>query len=152
MMVDRFERFIFTISEIDRFWHKVAADAMAVYGLKGSYVVYLVTMNRHTEGLTAMQLSDICGRNKADVSRAMADMEGKGLVKRDSSQGGVYRAKLMLTDDGRAAAENVSRLAAKATEFGGKGITDEKREVFYEILGIISENLKELCEKGLTEQ
>ena len=150
-MVDRFERFIFTISEIDRYWHKVAADEMAKYGLKGPYVVYLVTMNRHTEGLTAMQLSEICGRNKADVSRAMNDMESKGLVTKDMYQGGVYRARIILTDAGKEAAENVSKLASKAVEFGGKGITDEKRAVFYDILGLISDNLKELSEKGLSE-
>lgn len=151
VLVDRFEKFIFTISEIDRYWHRVAADEMAKYGLKGPYVIYLVTMNRHCEGLTASQLCEICGRNKADVSRAVRDMESKGLVKKVSENGNLYRAKLVLTNAGRDAAKSISNVAAKAVEFGGKGITDDKRTVFYEILGLISENLKELSEKGLSE-
>ncbi len=148
-MVDRFEKFIFMISEIDRFWHKIAADEMEKYGLKGPYVVYLVALNHHPEGITPMALAELCGRNKADVSRAMSDMREKGFVTKLASEGGVYRARLMLTEEGKAAAENICSIAARAVEFGGKGIDDEKRAVFYDILGLISENLKRLAEEGL---
>lgn len=151
-MIDRFERFIFTISEIDKNWHKVAADVMAEYGLKGPFVVYIVALNRNGEGVTASQLSEICGRNKADVSRAMKDMESKGLIKRSVENNSLYRAKLTLTDKGKSAAERVIKAASKAVEFGGKGIDNEKREIFYEILGMISSNLKEMSKKGLEQE
>lgn len=148
-MVERFEKFIFMISEIDRYWHKIAADEMEKYGLKGPYVVYLVALNKAKNGMTAMQLAESCGRNKADVSRAMSDMQSKGLVVRESEDGSVYRARLVLTDAGRAAAEGICDIAARAVEFGGKGYDDEKRAVFYEVLGLISDNLKRLSEDGL---
>lgn len=151
-MLNRFERFIFTISEIDKNWHKVASDVMAEYGLKGPLVVYIVALNRNSEGVTASQLGEICGRNKADVSRAMKDMESKGLVKRGNTSSNLYRAKLTLTEKGKAAAERVIKAAARAVEFGGKGIDDEKREIFYEILGMISSNLKEMSKKGLDQE
>jgi len=151
-MIDRFERFILTISEIDKNWHKVASDVMSEYGLKGPFVVYIVALNRNSEGVTASQLAEICGRNKADVSRAMKDMESKGLVKRRNENSNLYRAKLTLTEKGKAAAERVIKAAAKAVEFGGKGINDAKREIFYEILGMISSNLKEMSKKGLDQK
>ena len=79
-MVERFERFSLAISEISRCWHRIANEVMKQYGLKGAYSVYFTTMSRFPEGLTATQLVEICGRDKADVSRAMAAMEEKNLV------------------------------------------------------------------------
>ncbi len=148
-MVSRFEKFIFNISEIDRCWHKIASEAMAKYGLKGPYVVYLVAMQKQSQGVTAAQLCEICSRNKADVSRAMSDMISKGLVERVASGDNLYRAELILTEEGKNAAENVSRLAAKAVERGGMGLTDEKRNAFYETLELIAENLQKMSEEGL---
>ncbi len=151
-MVDRFEKFILTISEINKYWHKIASDEMAKYGLKGPYVIYLVALSKNKEGLNAVQLSEICGRNKADVSRAMSDMASKGLVTKKSENNATYRARLMLTDEGLRAAEHICEITAKAVEFGGQGIDSEKRSLFYEILGVIAENLKELSEDGFDRE
>lgn len=38
-MLERFERFLSAISEIDRYWHKIAGDEMARYGLSGFFRV-----------------------------------------------------------------------------------------------------------------
>lgn len=151
-MVSRFERFSFAISDIDRYWHKIAAKEMVKYGLKGPYAVYLVTMNRYPDGITAAQLCEYCGRDKSDVSRAMAAMEKKGLVKREGVNRSLYRALLKLTDEGKVAAARVSKAASAAVEIAGKGISDEHRAVFYETLELITSNLQKLSEQGLPEE
>ena len=46
-MIDRFERFVLSISEIYRCWHKIAATEMENYGLRGPHVVYLTTLSNH---------------------------------------------------------------------------------------------------------
>ena len=96
-MLERFERFLSAISEIDRYWHKIAGDEMARYGLKGPHATYLVAIRRHPEGLTAGQLGECCGRDKADVSRTMATLEKKGLVIKEEVAG------KDLTEESRAA-------------------------------------------------
>ena len=149
-MIGRFEKFTFAISELSRYWHKIAADEMAVYGLKGPYAVYLVAMNRHPEGITAAQLCAICDKNKADVSRAMSALEEKGLICRKGGSN-LYRAMLVLTAQGKEAAQHVKLLAEKAVEVGGKGLTEEQRENFYNSLDIIAANLKEVSETGLQQ-
>ena len=148
-MIGRFEKFTFAISELSRYWHKIAADEMAIYGLKGPYAVYLVTMDRHPEGITAAKLSALCDKNKADVSRAMSALEEKGLIRRKSEGSNLYRAMLTLTEQGKEAARHVKKMAEKAVEMGGKGLSDEQRESFYRCLEIISANLKEVSETGL---
>lgn len=148
-MIGRFEKFTFAISELSRYWHKIASDEMAAYGLKGPYAVYLVTMQRHPDGITAARLCELCEKNKADVSRAMADLEDKGMICRKTDGGNLYRALLVLTDKGKEAATHIKALAEKAVEIGGKGLTDEQRETFYRALEVISSNLKEVSREGL---
>jgi hypothetical protein len=84
-MIDRFERFSMAISEISRHWHKIAAEELEKYGLKGPHAIYLPAMYQHQDGITAARLADLCGRDKADVSRMMTIMEQKGLVLRDGA-------------------------------------------------------------------
>ena len=79
-MLSRFERFSVSISELYRHIHKISADEMAKYGLKGPYAIYLLTMHRYSDGITATQLCELCDRNKAEVSRAVTAMEVMGLV------------------------------------------------------------------------
>ena len=54
-MVDRFERFSLAISEISKYWHLLAAEEMEKYSLKGSHSVYILTMAKCPEGLTAAE-------------------------------------------------------------------------------------------------
>lgn len=147
-MVNRFQRFSYAVSELSRCWHKIAAQEMEQYGLKGPHCVYLLTLYRHPEGLTASQLCTLCGKDKADVSRMMAMMEQKDLISKD---GHTYRAILKLTEAGKAAAEHVQARASKAVELGGNGMTEKNREQFYKTLELVVSNLQSICEEGLPQ-
>lgn len=147
-MVDRFHRFSYAISELSRCWHKIAAQEMERYGLKGPHCVYLLTLYRHPEGLTATQLGNLCGKDKADVSRMMAMMEQKRLIRKE---GATYRAILKLTEAGKVAAEHVQNRAAKAVELGGSGMSADAREQFYKTLELVVSNLQAISEEGLPQ-
>ncbi len=148
-MVDRFEKFSFAISEIYRYWHKLAAEAMEKRGLKGPYAVYFTTMYRFPEGITAAALSEQCSRDKADVSRAVSLLEKKGLIIKITANNNPYRARLKLTEEGKKLAEYINEKAKIAVEKGGKGLSAEHREIFYSSLELICKNLQTLTEKGL---
>lgn len=147
-MEDRFERFSFSIFEISRCWHKIAAEEMEKYQLKGPHAIYLTAMCRHPEGITSAQLGEICGRDKGDVSRSVAIMEEKGLLERVGKH---YRALLKLTEAGKAAAKAVYSRAAVAVEHAGRGYTQEQRENFYQVLETVTQNLTVLSKAGLPE-
>ena len=150
-MLSRFERFSHAIAEINKCWHKIASDEMGRYGLKGPHAIYLTAMLRYPDGITAAELCEVCARDKSDVSRAISDMEEKGIVVRLSEGKNTYRAKLVLTEDGKSAAEHIERRATLAVESGGRGLGEERREVLYEGLELIVENLRSVCEQGLGE-
>lgn len=151
-MVERFERFSLAISEISRCWHRIANEVMKHYGLKGAYSVYFTAMSRFPQGLTATQLVDLCGRDKADVSRAMAILEEKGLVWRQQNDAKAYRAKLILTADGVALAEQINEKAKAAVEYASHDLSVEKRKVLYEALDLITVNLQGMSREGIPER
>ena len=144
-MIDRFERFSLAITEISRYWHKIASDEMEQYGLKGPHAIYLLTMDRFNDGITAAQLSEVCEKDKSDVSRAMSLMQKKGLAAR----GNPYRALLRLTPNGKSAAEHIRKRAQLAADLAGAKVSEENRAIFYDALESIADNLKEISKGGL---
>ena len=148
-MVERFEKFSLGISDISKSWHKLATDQMERYGLKGIHSVYLVTMGKYPEGLTASELCRLCSRDKADVSRMMSIMEKKGLVSKEST--GSYNGSFKLTSEGKKIVDYVKERACLAVIYAGRDVSDEKREIFYEVLDSFSKNLKKLAEEGLND-
>jgi len=145
-MLSRFERFSYALFDISRSWHKIATDVMEDHGLKGPHSIYLITLQRHPEGITATALGDLCCKDKADVSRMMSLMQEKGLVTKD---GGNYRGLLRLTPKGQEVAKRVNERATQAVDMGGDGLTDMDREVFYAALERIAANLRTVSESGL---
>lgn len=150
-MVDRFEHFSLAINEISRCWRKLAAEEMKRYGLKGSHATYLTTMYRFPQGISVPQLCELSGKDKSDASRMIAILEEKGLVTKQEVDGSLYRGLLLLTEEGRAAAEHVRRRAARAVEQAGGGLDDETREIFYRALDSITGRLTELTKSGIPE-
>ena len=150
-MIDRFERFTFSVFEISKHWHKIAATEMEKYGLKGPHAIYLVSMYRYPEGITSAQLCELSGKDKADVSRAITLMEKNGLVTREGVNQNLYRALLKLTETGKQAAEQIRERASIAVEMAGSGLTGENRKNFYESLEYITARLQEISEAGLPQ-
>lgn len=150
-MIDRFERFSFALSEISRHWHKLTTDEMAKYGLKGTHSIYLLTLSRHPDGLTAPELCQFCDRDKADVSRMMSIMEKKGLVSKRHIGNSKYRGVFQLTEAGQKAADHVRIRASQAVAYAGKDLSDETREVFYAAMESIVSNLRQLSKDGIPE-
>lgn len=147
-MVSRFEHFSSSISCIYRYIQKIERIEMEKYGLKGPYAQCLLAMQRYPEGITAARLCEVCDKDKAAVSRMVAELEEKGLITR-SDLGVRYRMCLKLTMLGEEAAEHVEQRAKLAVEEAGAGLTDEQRGIMYAALDLIAGNLQKICVKGL---
>lgn len=151
-MVSRYELFSTSVSCLYRDIQKIERTEMAKFGLKGPHAQCLLVMNRFPQGVTSAQLCDLCEKDKAAISRTVAELEEAGLIRRTERNGVRYRSLLTLTEAGRVAADAVNQRANQAVEAAGAGLNDEQREVFYSVLGIISENLHTICKNGLKER
>lgn len=145
-MIERFEKFSFNIFSIYHYLHKIMAEEMKRYGLKGPYAIYLIAISRNEYGITSAKLAEICGRNKADVSRAISDFEKTDLIIRTGATS--YNAIITLTESGKKIATDLAKKAMDAVSMVGGGIGDDDREIFYTSLQSIADKLALLSENG----
>lgn len=148
-MQERFEHFSRVISGVSYGLHKIAAKELGKYGLKGPYAVYLLTVYRNSGGITATRISELCNRDKSDVSRAMTAMEKQGLVRKSNKA--IYRAEITLTDRGIEAAERINGLAAAALQKIDKVVSPEELDNMYKALGAICGSINEMIEDGIPD-
>ena len=148
-MESRYELLSGSISSMYHDIQKIERVEMAKYGLKGPHAQCLLAMKRYPEGITSARLCEVCDKDKAAVSRTLGELEAAGMVIRENRNGSKYRANLLLTAQGQAAAEAVVDKARLAVEKAGTGFGEEEREVFYRVLSIIAGNLHKLCREGL---
>lgn len=147
-MIDRFELFTNTISEITHYWNRIATVEMEKYSLKGLYALYIVTLYRNPDGITATELCEISNKDKAEISRAVSILEKKGLVMRQKVTSNAYRALLKLTDEGVALAEILCGRVNVIVEGASNGVSKEDLETFYRVIGTIAGNLKTISREG----
>ena len=148
-MLRRFEQFCTSAFSIYRSILKIERIEMEKFGLKGPHAQCLLTMARYPEGITAAQLCALCDKDKAAISRTVAELESAGMLIRSCSGNNRYRAQLTLTEMGYKAAAGVAERAKCAVEQAGSGLSDEQRAVFYYALGLIADNLQNICDGGL---
>ncbi len=148
-MTDRYEQFSSSVSCLYRYVQKIERTEMANYGLKGPHAQCLLAISRYPQGITASQLCEVCDKDKAAVSRTLAELEQAGMVSRGSGEGKRYRIGLHLTQKGSDIAERVKKLAALAVEQAGDGLSEENRAVFYAALNLIAENLRRISRDGI---
>ena len=150
-MFDRFEQFTTAVFSIYQSILKVQRAEMAKYGLKGAHTQCLLAMLRCSEGVTVTQLGKLCERDKAAISRTVAELEKLGMVRLVDETAGHYRARLCLTEQGAEAAQQIHHRAALAVHRAGAGLTEANREVLYFALERIAGNLQTICRNGLEE-
>lgn len=150
-MIQKYEHFSLSVSRIYHDIQRIERQEMEKFGLKGPHAQPLLVMQRHPEGITAAQLCEICDKDKAAISRSLSELEEKGMVSRERTGTGSYRASLHLTRQGEEAARAVGDKARQAVEQAGIGLEDDQRQIFYRVLALIAENLHTICTDGLKE-
>lgn len=143
-MIERFELFSYAFIGVLHSCYKISAIDMGKYGLKGSYAKFFSILSKFKDGITATKLIEVCGIDKAGVSRAIADLEKAGYVTKIVGENKRYRAKIVLTESGEQVAEYIRDRVHLAIEAAGKGISEQERQIFYNTLFTLNKNLSEL--------
>lgn len=145
-MYERFKNFTVLITKINRSIHKIKSEEMAEFHLKSPHVSCLYYL--YKEGaLTAKQLSDICEEDKASLSRSLDYLEENGYVSCASSAKKRYKAALTLTEKGIEVGARIAEKVDRVLDPASLGLSVENREIMYESLALISDNLEKICKK-----
>lgn len=145
-MIDRFELFSSLIASIYKDIIKIERNIMTQYGLKGPHSQCLVAMRQYPDGITASELCEVCGKDKAAISRAVSGLESAGLIYRDLAGDNIYRAPLKLTEKGSDISSKLCGAAKAAVIMAGKGLSEENRKIFYDSLSLIASNLQSISD------
>lgn len=139
-MIERFQSFVSGITICYKYIQKIKSMEMTEFGLKGTHVMCIFYISHSKEELTAAQLCQLCAEDKAAISRTLVTLQEKGYVEAGEKK---YRAHLKLTEKGKILASQIDGLIEQWVGFGGDGLTEDERNVFYTALDLISSNLRE---------
>lgn len=144
-MQERFELFTLSVTKINRSIRKIKTEEMAEFDLKSPHVSCLYYLYKNA-CLTSKELCDTCGEDKAAVSRSLEFLEEKGFVVCGTSAKKRYKSPLTLTKKGKELGGRLAKKIDAVLEKAGAGLSEEDREIFYRCLGIICENLQQICD------
>ena len=142
-MIQRFQAFVTGITVCYKYIQRIKSMEMTEFGLKGTHAMCVFFLHHNPEGLTAAQLCQLCAEDKAAISRTLATLQKDGYLESGEKK---YRALLRLSPKGEEIARQVDELVAQWVGFGGDGLTEEERAIFYTCLEHISGNLRESLE------
>lgn len=151
-MEQRYTTFSLLLINISRCVQKIKNVEMAALGLKGKQVQCLFGLYNCAEGASLTKLGEMCGEDKGMMSRTVKELAEEGLVYVDAKSERKYKNPIRLTEKGEHIARIVAEKISSILEEGGAGISDDERSQLYHSLGIISENLTEICGNYAREQ
>ena len=151
-MISKFERFSTAISFINRCIQKIEREEMAKYGLKGPHAECLLVLNQYPDGITAAKLCEVSDKDKAAISRTLAELEEAEMIIREDPDGKRYRAMLKLTEKGRKIAADVNYLMSLAVAKAISGVEYSQGEAFFKVLKLIVENIDDICRNGIRSE
>ena len=143
-MEERFTTFTVLVASLNRSIHWLKTDAMARFELKSSHVSCLYYVHKH-EAITAKALCEICGEDKANVSRAIKYLEQKGYLECSAKGQKRNQGPLVLTAKGREVASYITERIDNVLTQASAGLDERDRTVMYTSLALIEDNLAKLC-------
>ena len=150
-MTERYETFTVLINRISRNIRKIKNQEMAEYNLRCAHVSCLYFIYS-LGGATATDLCERCEEDKATVSRALDYLEKNGYITCESKSAKRYKSLLVLTEQGRQAAQKIAEKIDTVLDAVGDCLAEEERIAFYRSLSIISNRLDALSKNGEKEE
>lgn len=143
-MDNRFETFTLLITSINRSIQRIKSEEMAEYNLKSSHVSCLYYLYKENS-LTARDLCERCGEDKANVSRSIKYLEQNGYLICESAAGKRYLCAIKLTEKGSEVAGALADRVDGILDSASEGLTEQDRMTMYRSLAVVNSNLNKIC-------
>lgn len=144
-MDNRFEAFSLLITSINRSIQRIKSEEMAEFDLKRSHVSCLYYLYKQNS-LTARDLCERCGEDKANISRSTKYLEEHGYLVCESTAQKRYLSALSLTEKGIEVGKLVADKIDGILDNASLGLSEEERLIMYRSLALINENLNKICD------
>lgn len=139
---ERFARFSFAIDKVAKNLQKYKNEHLEKFGLRSMHLMYLVSLGRTPEGMTATELAQNCSVDKAFISRLTGDLCDAGYVEYKTKKGTKYNNKLILTESGRKIMKEIQKIIDDSVSHIIGDIPETHLTIFYNVLNQIAEHLE----------
>lgn len=144
-MKERFEAFTVLVAGINRCIYKIKTEEMVEFNLKSSHVSCLYYLYK-AKFLTAKELCDMCGEDKANISRSIKYLEMAGFIVGEDANQKRYQSALSLTEKGEEVGKKIAEKVDRILNEASSGLDEESRVVMYKSLSLIYNNLNKICD------
>lgn len=145
-MEERFQAFTVLVSNLNRCIYKIKTEEMAEYNLKSSHVSCIYYIYRYGS-LTPKELCDLCGEDKANISRALKYLEENQYLIINNDSNKKYQRPIVLTENGVKIGKHLSEKINEILLIASEGLSEEKRNIMYEGLSLINNRLNKICDE-----
>ncbi len=145
-MEERFQAFTVLVSNLNRCIYKIKTEEMAEYNLKSSHVSCIYYIYRYGS-LTPKELCDLCGEDKANISRALKYLEENHYLIINNDSNKKYQRPIVLTENGVKIGKHLSEKTNEILSIASEGLSEEKRNIMYEGLSLINNRLNKICDE-----
>ena len=145
-MEERFQAFTVLVSNLNRCIYKIKTEEMAEYNLKSSHVSCIYYIYRYGS-LTPKELCDLCGEDKANISRALKYLEDNQYLVINNDSNKKYQRPIVLTENGVKIGKHLSEKINEILLIASEGLSEEKRNIMYEGLSLINNRLNKICDE-----
>lgn len=139
---DRFDRFCSLTCGAVKSIQRLKSKYMTHFGLASAHTMCIRYLFSRPDGLTRMELTDMCDIDKAQISRTVNELCAKGYVTETENESNNYRKRLKLTPLGKDTAEEINRAITEVHAFVSKDLGEEELLTFYKTFDTICDRLK----------
>lgn len=144
--MERYKVFTLAIANLTRSIRKIKTAEMAKWNLKSQHVSCIYYL--YTKGvLTATELCDICGEDKANMSRSIEYLEENGYLVCKERVNRRYKAHYELTALGMTVGQSIFERIEEIITKSSIGISDDDRRIMYKTLSAIDKNLEKIADE-----
>ena len=142
---EKFYEFTGLFSRVGKALRRAQEKYTRDFGLRSVHVFCLLRLLDAPGGLSATELSERCGVDRAQISRVTAELEGAGLIC-EAAPGSKrrYRGSLTLTEPGREKAAMMNNIVAEKLSAVSGELDEHDVEVFYRVLRAILERIEDI--------
>ena len=142
--MDRYKVFTLAIANLTRSIRKIKTAEMAKWNLKSQHVSCIYYL--YEKGvLTATELCEICGEDKANMSRSIEHLEEHGYIARKEHSNHRYKTHYELTEIGLTVGRSIFERVENIITSASDGLSEQDRKIMYKSLSTINKNLQKIA-------
>ena len=130
-------------SKITKSFNRNYGDFLKPYGLSKLHAFYLLCLLKNSHGIKVKQICDELGCDKANTSRALADLESKGIISKSSQNDNEKKYDIKLTDKGFNIAKNFEKSVKENVGIMLSVLNQEDVNYLTNIIRKLSDNIGE---------